>query len=355
MSGTLRHPRGFLVVSGARVEVLSLEVHLSREAKSDSFHAQLAMSGLPDGADTAFWCDTPEIDVSVLIGTDGADTTIFAGQISDVRPNWFRRTIDITGHDKSKPMTERRSLSEAFKNKKGREIVEEVAKRHGLKVELSGETAKAGRLYDIDTVHHPRDLTDWDLVNYLADAEGLTVAVDGDTLHLGPEGEDDVPTIDITYEAPTPSSIARGTFMALSGVHNKALTKKTTVKVRSHDHRTGKQVTGTKTLAAATGAGKDGDGILYEFNAPGLKQDRASRVAEKRLRRRAKQERQISFEIPGEPRLRARMRANLTGTGTSFDQPYDIESVEHRLNEEEGYRCVGTAKAATQGREMSDG
>lgn len=353
MSGELRRPRGYLKVNGGRVEVVSLEIHLGREAKSNTLHAEFPMTGLPSGLDTAFWAGAEGIEITAFIGEDGGEP-LFSGKATSVRCNWVTRVIDVEANDKSKGMMERKSLSESFKNKKGKDVIEEVAKRHGLKVKSRGDTQKAGRNYDIDTVHHPRDLTDWDLINYLADAEGLTVTLEGDTLHLEAEGEDDVPTLDIEYTEPTPRDFATGNFIALAGVHNKDLTGKVKVSVKSFDHKTSKVVEGKKTLAKATGQGKDGDGITYEYQAPGLKQDRASRIAEKRLRRATKQERSITITMPGDTRVRARMRTNLRGTGTAFDQPYDNESAEHRLNEEEGYRCVITAKAATKGREMSD-
>lgn len=355
MAGQVRQPRGYLSVNGARIDVISIEIHLSREAKSDTLHAEFPMTDLPEGLDTAYWAEEPEIEVKGYIsGDDAGSEALFTGKITQVRLNWLKRTIDINGHDKSRDMMEKKSLSESFKNKKGKEIIEEVAKRNGLKVQSKADTLKAGRNYDIDHVHHPRELTDWDLVNYLADAEGLTASLQGDTLYLGQDGEDDLPTLSVEYEEPTPQSVARGTSMSLSGVHNKDLTKKATVKVKSWDHRTKKMVEGKKTLKS-TGQGDKGTGITYEYQAPGLKQDRASRIAEKRLRRATKQERAITLEIPGVDGVTARMGLDLTGTGTAFDQPYDIESVEHRLNEEEGWRLLVSAKAATKGREMTDG
>ncbi|MBX9934560.1 MAG: phage late control D family protein [Methylobacterium sp.] len=353
MPGELRRPRGYLTVAGGRVDVVSMEIHLGREAKSDTMHAEFPMTG---GLGVAFWCDTAEIEIKGHIAEDGeSGPAIFTGQVSSVRPNWLRRTIDIDCHDKSKKMMERKSLSEAFKNKKGKDVIEEVAKRHGLKVSTKADTLKAGREYDIDTVHQPRELTDWDIINNLADSEGLSVALDGDTLYLGPEGEDDLPVLAVTYVPPTPQSVASGTFMTLSEVRNLNMAGKTTVKVSSWDHKAKKKIEGKKTLSGASGTGADGDGITYEYQAPGLKQDRASRIAEKRLRRSTKQERQITLEIPGETGVRARMKLELSGTECSFDQGYDIESAEHRLNPEEGYRVLVTAKAASKDRTISDG
>ncbi|MGX7707973.1 phage late control D family protein [Methylobacterium sp. Gmos1] len=350
-----RASRGWITVQGQRVDCVSIEAHLGREAKSDTFHATLAMSGLPDGLGTAFWCDTPQIeDVAVFIsedGTAGGDPLV-TGSVTEVRPNWLKRTIDINGHDKTKKMIDRKS-SESFKNKKAGDIAQEVAKRSGLKLDVDGDTLKAGRIYDIDTVHHTNQLTDWDVVNYLADAEGLVPYVKGDTLYLRSDSETGLDVLSVAYEEPTPESYARGDFITLAGARHLDLTGKTTVKVRSHDHRTKKVVEAKKTLSAATGTGKNGDGITYEYQAPGLKQDRAARIAEKRLRRATKQERQIVIDLPGLSRVTARMSLDLTGTGTSFDQSYDHESVEHRINNDEGYRMLITAKAASKDRKMS--
>ncbi|MGU3387290.1 phage late control D family protein [Methylobacterium sp. D53M] len=355
MPGRDRSPRGFLRVGGAIVEATSIEVHLTREAKSNSAHAVLAMSGLPEGRDLAYWCDTPQIEVAFAIGANPDETeVIFTGSVTTVRPDWFQRRINLDCHDKSKKMMESRALSQTFRNKKGKDVASEVAKKHGVTVEGGDDTAVSGRRYNIDAVHHPRDLTDWDLLNYIADAEGLDAVLDGDTLYLDKDGDTAGPVLEVEYTEPTEDEAASGTSITLAGVRNLDLTGKTTVKVKSHDHRTKKQVEGKKTLAAATGVGKNGNGITYEYQAPGLKQDRASRIAEKRLRRATKQERAITLNLPGDTKIRARMRTRLSGTGTSFDQDYDNESVEHRLNNEEGYRCLVTAKAASKGRAMSD-
>lgn len=354
MAEPVRRPRGWLSVNGARVEVASLEVHLGREANANTFHAEFPMTGLPAGLDVRFWCDAEQIEVQAIINDGGGGAPLFIGTVTQVRPDWDKRTLDVNGHDKTKKMMERKSLSETFKNKKAKDIIEEVAKRHGLKVKFSGDTQKAGRIYDIDTVHHPRELPDWDLLHSVADAEGLSVILDGDTLYVEPEGSGSSGMLDITYDPPTPASYARGDFITLAGVHNKSLAGKQSVKVKSYDPKARKTVEGKKTLAQATGQGKNGDGITYEYQAPGLKQDRASRIAEKRLRRATKQERQLVVGLPGSTKIRPRMGARVSGTGTKFDQSYEIESVEHRLNMEEGYRCVVTIKSATAGRKMTD-
>ncbi|GEP00628.1 phage late control D family protein [Methylobacterium haplocladii] len=349
-----RRPRGYILAGGVPVECISIEVHLGREAKSDTFHATLAMSGLPPGRDTAYWCDTPEIEIKVVVGIDGADFSapIFEGTVTAVAPKWLERRIDVNGHDKTKKLIDKKS-NESFKNKKSGDIASEIAKRSGLKLDVDSDTLKAGRQYDIDHVHTTNGYTDWDVINYLAEAEGLVPFVKGDTLHLRSDSEDDLPILQVVYEEPTPESFARGDFITLSGQRNLDLAQKATVKVKSHDHRTGKSIEAKKTLAAATGVGKDGDGITYEYRAPGLKQNRADRIAEKRLKRATKQERQISLNVPGDPGITARMKLDLSGTGCSFDQRYDIESVEHRINDDEGYRCPITAKAASKDRKMS--
>lgn len=57
----------------------------------------------------------------------------------------------------------------------------------------------------------------------------------------------------------------------------------------------------------------------------------------------------VTVEAPGDVNVRATMTLSLSGTGTAFDQSYDIESVQHRFSIHDGYIMTVTAKNPGQG------
>src|SRR5271165_4623304 len=77
--------------------------------------------------------------------------------------------------------------------------------------------------------------------------------------------------------------------------------------------------------------------LRYVFVHPNLSPSQASNYAHRKLADLIMHERMVEFVIPGELSLTPNGRLIVSGTSTEFDQAYNIDSIERRLNLTEGF------------------
>lgn len=75
----------------------------------------------------------------------------------------------------------------------------------------------------------------------------------------------------------------------------------------------------------------------YIFVRPNLTEDQALQLAQTTAEQITRQERHVEIEMPGELTLSPRSQVAITGTGTSFDQSYWVDSI-HRQVSMAGFR-----------------
>lgn len=268
--------------------------------------------------------------------------SLIEGTITQVECDFVARTINVQGKDKTAGLLKKLSI-EKFQNQKGAEVAKEIAGRHGLSLTGGGGSLNAGKLFQTDWTALFDHVSEWAAINHIADREGMSVTLDGKAgqIILSPEGETFGEEIAVRYVPPTPQSYAQGNFMHLRVVKNIEISGKTKVKVSSWNTKKKEAVTAEKEETGDAG----GDPTVYEYRIPGLNQEQADRIAEKRLGENTRHAMTIDLDMPGDETASPRAKLNLSGTGTSCDQGYVIDRIEHRGNADEGgYRMTITGK-----------
>lgn len=175
--GEVRAIIGILQVTGVPCFVKSMQVSQSTQQNSDTLNAVLALDGQPLPAD--FWLTAGEIELEAYV----SGGLLFTGSADNVRIDFEQRLVHVSGRDKSKGPIEKKS-TETFKNKTSSDIVREIAGRHGLKPVIDSTQDKAGKRQHIDHARITSEISEWTLIQQLADKEGKVAFVQKNELHF---------------------------------------------------------------------------------------------------------------------------------------------------------------------------
>lgn len=320
------------------IEHGSVEQQATR--KSSTFSAAIPLS-FP-GAEATFATigdNTASIDVT----TRGISGTLVTGEIDNVSIDYIGRTIRVSGRDKAAKLHENMS-SEKWLNKKGSDIVSDLAGRIGLSVQVDASGLMAGKILQQDYVRLSDNVTFAQVIHKLAEFDGARWFVDPQgTLHYvsisNPSG-----IYTLNYVPPTNGPIIAD-FMQLTIKRNIPAGKTIKVTVKSW-HPKDKKVYEKE----ATVEGNGGP-LTYNYHLPNLKQDHVDQHAKTRANEAAQRELKLTASVVGDPNCNAGMGLQLTGTGF-FDQQYIMDTVHHEIGMA-GHRTNITAHAGKGGRSAS--
>ncbi len=347
-AGLVRAPRCWVQIGEAQVPAVKVSVTRKSTRNADTFSAELAITATTAyGFDMAAWADwDPSQDVSILISTafDQSDvTTMVAGKIDLPVIKCSDMMVTITARDKSASLTEKRR-NQKFLNQKSSEGATQIAQDNGLNPVVVDSGDFSGKLYTDDTAHLVLNRTDYETMNRFAEREGFRWYVEGDNLYFEPKTSDTT-VYPIFYCPPgTAAPYAVGNCTELTLSKNSTAARPHNVNASGWHHGKKKLY---KATAAASGSGDPVDINLY-YN--GNTQDQLQKKAAAHLKDRIRHELSIEVQLPGDLAIDPRMQAGLTGTGTIFDQTFDIDTIEFEVGWDDGFDMTVTAKAAKQGR-----
>lgn len=327
--GTVRTPTAYLIAGGT-IPLLSCSVCQSKTKKGDTFRAETAFDALPMGV--AYFTTAKNIDAQIQIN----GTKVFDGVIDHTDYDWNERKITFTGRDKGSALMDK-TTSQKFLNNQPTDIVSAFASAHGLRVVMDTPGGMAGKQYTTDLAKLTHRGSQWTVINELADLFGMVTYITGGTLYFKNYPES-LPTYPITYTPPNPA-IPSSNAIVLRTARNHILGRPVTTNVRSHNHKKKTLVTSTQTR---TGSGEP---LIYNHVIPGLTQDQADRIAKKKHAETTAHEMKPEIEIPGDETLTPLFMIQLSGTGTAFDQTYEITEVEHTVSYSGGFLSKISVKA----------
>ena len=203
-------------------------------------------------------------------------------------------------------------------------------------------TALAGTFYQQDHTRitlgqFSRAQTEWDLLTYLAQHEGFDLWVQGRTIYFQPQQTQTKP--DFTVAVLTGADgMTVGNVERLQLSRALTLAKDIQVDVRSWNSRQHRGFTksvraiGAKVAAIQPASNQVGTTTQrYVFVRPNLTEDQALQFAQTMAEQLGRHERNVEFDMPGELVLSARSQIAVTGTGTSFDQSYWVDSIHRQI------------------------
>lgn len=333
--GSLRFVSATVTVGGLPFVCETLKVDQTQQQNADTMSADIPLNS--PGSTLGFWASvSSETEVTAEI----MGVPLFLGTLDKCHVSLEHQMVCIGGRDKSRGMIEAKS-SESFKNKPSSQIVSEIAARHGLTPVIEATGGRAGKTMQIDWTHITDEISQWTLVNRLADNEGKVAYVTMNELHFETIDSGALGSIDVFYVPQTPGSHVNGNFQTLEITRNLQAGRPSKVGVHSW-HSKKKQA-----LHQYAQAGGNGAILNYDFKHAGLEPEQAQQIAQKRLREVKRQEITIEYGGPGNPLCRPRKMLNLGGTG-AFDQGYYIDKVCHDAGHH-GYRMNVTARNSKGG------
>lgn len=372
-----RQPRALLLINGIPVPFEKLEINTNTYYLADTFNAEIPANYLPIGLESVILSNLSTIIVDIYAGfptigeiisvvTSGGLPEIFYGQVDTFEYEPSNGMIILKGRDLTSRFMDNKT-TEKFTNQTSSQIATTLALRRGLTPNVTATSTKVGKYYEIDHARLTKEMSEWDLLTYLAREENFVVFVQAQTLYFGPPPSPSALPYVIQYN---PSILTGGDLITsmigglgstlggapISNVielrmsRNLTLANDVIVNVRSFNHKTGKSFTKTATAthtqkSVLKGAPQPtGSAQTYNYTYPNLTPEQALQKAQQLLQEISKHEMKLSAKLPGDNILNKSQIIQLIGTGTAWDQTYYPDGIRRELSVQEGYSMTVDAK-----------
>lgn len=355
-----RQPRGAVLVNDVLVPWESFEVTNNTTFDADEFRVWLPLSSLPAELPVDTLASGKSLRVQVRAGI-GADKSVaqlqhlITGRADDVSVDYARGMVELSGRDFTGLFIDRKT-TEKFANMTAGAIARVLAARVGL-LPVVKDTAKlVGSYYAIDHALMTREVSEWDLLTWLARQEGFAVYVSGSELHFEPKPSEKGAPYVLQWTPPADGAPSF-TGMDLRLSRNLTVARDVTVTVRSWSAKGKKVVEATypkgkhKGAAAGTSGASQPDG--YVRNIPGLTHEQAIQRAQAIHAEITAHEMKLDVTLPADELLTTTVPVSLRGTGTAFDQIYYPESITRRMSMTDGYLMTLRAKNRSPDNEVT--
>ncbi len=324
-SNSLRRPRLQVLANSVVLGgVLEASVSSNSHYAADRFRLRAALSSVAPEVLSASYL---RIEISVEIGNGFC--SLIVGLADRIDIDAVHGTVEIEGRDFCAGLIESR-IQQTFSNQTSSEIASGLAQGQGLTAEVTQTTTPVGRYYqsEHDQValdQFCRATTQWDLLVFLAQHEGFDVWVSGSTLHFQPAAASSVSR-----------TISPADCISLRLQRALTLANDIEVVVKSWNSR---QQSAFVQVARQSGrrAGSGARTQRYVYVRPNLLADQALQLAQRILADLSRHERVVQLTMPGELLLTPRSVIVIEGTGSDFDQIYQVAEIERELSVERGF------------------
>ncbi|MBN8899456.1 MAG: hypothetical protein J0H57_00340 [Rhodospirillales bacterium] len=332
-----------IVLDGA----LEARVISNDHFSSDRFTIRLAEGADSSGLGSYFALpDSTVFTIAMRQDADAPFLPLITGQGDTSIRDQITRVVSIEGRDLT-ALLQDVPVTGDFPNLTSSEIVTEIALRHGLIPVALPTSMLAGRYFQGETRQlainsYGRFATEWDLVVHIAQCEGYDVFAVGNALFFQPA----LPPVAITKVLDVADLIE------LRLMRRLRLSGPIAVTVRSWNAKEARLVSATALshrIAYPSAIGPIGTSSPAQFTTvrPNLTSEDAGRIAMSQAATLGRHEQCVEFSMPGEGLLTPRAGFLLKGTGTDFDQIYQIDTIERVFGPEIGFVQYVTAHAVS--------
>jgi phage protein D len=347
-------PRGIVKVNGTPiVGWTGWSVTNTNNSTPDTFRCEFAGVILPIDRDTQWFSQQKDMYVELFGGfpsnlkSFGATDlkSFIYGQVDHIDYDPDQDILSVEGRDLTRVFIDTKS-TQKYPNLTSSQIITQLAKSHGLNAVVTATKTQTGKYYEIDHVNMTDERTEWELMNYLAGAEGFLVFVRGQTVYFQP------PT---TIDTGTPYMLTK-TITDIQGppVTNweslklsRALTvsRGINVIVRSWNSKQQKGFTAYyPNKQSGVKVGGSSAPQTYSRTFPNLTQDQAQKKAESLYQAIVQHEMRLQVEMPADTVLDTTSLIQLTGTGTDWDQTYYPDAITRNFDWNGGFDMSVMAK-----------
>lgn len=270
---------------------------------------------------------------SIVVSTRGITGSLVTGEIDEPHFGYKTQLIQIRGRCQSAKLHGSKS-SEKWANRKGSDIVQELASRAGLTVSADASALLAGKQVQIDWVKLSDNISLASVIHKLAEFDGARWWVRNGVLYY--KSKDDATGVySVTYKPPTEESPMMGDFLGLGITYNVQAGKGANVTVKSWHPKKKQVFTGQATVGQG--------GVQYQFHIPNLLQDHAQQWAQSKAEEISRHGVTIEADLVGDPTIDVGMGFQVNGT-TYFDMTYPMDSIHHSFGER-GHTMTVTARS----------
>jgi hypothetical protein len=337
---------GFLSVGGQNMLCARLTVTKTGKRRGDTFHAEIPIDAA-GGLSESFWASQDSIQAAAIFSAGGQTQSVITGSVDELSIDWINRSVQLSGRDNSAMLTQGR-VNTQYVNKTSAEIVKDLAMQNNLQAQISlSKGDDVSKKYDIDTVHLILNRTPFEAISILAEREGVRWFVDGMTLYFGPVQSGG--TYQIEYQGPQNGYMTANVQMLTT--KRNLVAAQTVESTAKSWHQKDKML--YQSTAKAAGAHGSQKALLgYNLHYPGMNQQEVETLAKTRANEAIRHEMCVEISMPGDLSLDVTQQIQLTGTGTVFDQTYDVDELIFDFESgEEGFFGMNiTGKSALQGR-----
>ncbi len=353
--GAVRYPRGVVSVGGEIISGWqSLEVENNAHRSADTFRVVFVLDLLPAERNAQWFSRQRTLPVEVRTGfpkdpqhyTPAELDSLIIGRVDDVRFDLPAGTLELVGRDNTALFIDTKT-SEHFANKTSSQIAQTLAARHGLQAVVTPTTRQVGSFYKSDFVDTTQQQSEWDLLSYLANAEGFDLYVKGNTLYFTQRPPLSPDHYCIQWTPPDAhQGYAAANIIDLQFSRNLTIAQGISVEVRSWNSKAKKGFSafwprqGKTTRPGQASAQTQ----RYRYTVPGLSQEAAQQRAQQLYQHIVSHEMALSASLPADNLLSVAQTILVQGTQTDFDQVYYPETITRVLSVDEGYRMSITAK-----------
>lgn len=333
----------------------SFTITSTNNRQADQFNAQFAL--IPGSGFSATWWSlqsrvrlTLQAGFSNPAGGVSGWRTLLVGDCDTMDLDLPHGIVRVAGRDLTALLIDQK-LAETYQNQTASQVATLLAKAVGLTPNVAPTTTLIGRYYTADHTNtalgqFSEARTQWDMLVYLADQESFEVWVEGTTLYFQPPPAK--PTVvSLPY---IQGMIPQFGGMSLALHRAMTLAKDVQVRVRSwnSNHKEGFTVTVRGSIKTNAGAVvKLGPPQIYSFVKPDLTHAQAQVFAQQKLVEISRNERVVTVQMPGDLTTTTKDMVSLSGTGTSFDQNYYIDTLERVMDLKSGFVQTLTLKNHT--------
>lgn len=302
-----------------------------------------------------WWSQQRSIPVDIQLGLLplGAAPTatpswqsLMTGEADKIAIEMDHNAIHIEGRDLTASLIDKKH-TKSYVNQTSAEVIQSIAAAHGLTAKTGSTPGTSGRFWtggrETTTLNaSSRVSTEWDLVVSLAKKEGFDAYVSGSTLYFQPTADpSSTPYIWLHHVS---NGHHVGNIQELKMERALAAAKGLTVKVKSWNSKQARAI--EKVSSLKTGISPNGkQGTEYIIQKPDMTEDEAQSHADTTAAELAKHELLISARLPGDTILTPRVMVQLQGTGTDFDQTYNVLTVTKVIDVKEGFYMHASCKS----------
>lgn len=345
-----RQPRGIVIINDIRIAWLDIEVNNNAYYQADSFRVRVPLQGQPSGIDRLWWAGQDMLEIEIYAGIP-ADVLHFgtsdlelliAGKVDNLPHEMVSDVITLTGRDYTAELIDTKT-SNKWPEHRASTIAKYLAGLHGLTTKYVVETkSKSGTMYAHDHAKLQMDMSQWDLLAWLAHAEGFQVYVQGKDLHFEPK-PDSPPVYPMAWADATADTLKSFDGTSLTFERNLTLAKDVIVHVKSWNQKQKKPF--IKTAKSKRNRDKTARGYRigtpqeFTYSIPNLTPEKALQRAQAILMDITKH--QVGMTAAGIPAvgpsvLTPQHVIQVSGTG-AYDQDYMPVSITRKMSMQEGY------------------